>query len=191
MGALKDAIYQIISDAADGDQPWCEGGAAIIDRAPEAIADYYSWDYDGDLGQCGPGFLTVSAMVSPTEAKAVYLQSLGELADDMPDGEVKTRLAAMAGETADLAAMIAWGEEQVPESESQTVTYESESQTLVLRSARWLDDGTPVDAWNAFHTFVRAKALLDGAGIFEVSLALQTLWQSRCSLADWKGSHED
>lgn len=166
MGTLKDLI-----DANIAADKWCESGAAIITDRPDDPSDYY------DACDTASGFMTVLNLSNPPKFKAMFLQSLLELAKDLPDGQEKTRITAIGDETANLAAERIWF--------AANKDGAAECGYLVNSASEHLDGGNTVATWAMLHNFVRARAEVDKIGIPRADINLLIQWKDRCPLSDW------
>jgi hypothetical protein len=52
-------------------------------------------------------------------------------------------------------------------------------------SASWLNAGDTVAGFNALRCFARAWGEVNSLGISEAEAALETLWKSRCTVAEF------
>lgn len=161
MGTFNDTI-----EAAISVDNWCAPGSRRFEDRPS--------DPNGLYDSCthGSAFLQYLNITNPDKCRDLWLQSLRELADTMPESLPRERLYAQANQSADLPDDLS---ERLP----------GEVGNLVHLSARFLSGSDTVEAFVAFRCFARAYGQAHGMGVLDAETELAGTWKSRCTLDEW------
>lgn len=176
---MKEFFAQVRADEEAAGYTWCEYGVMIVAGSPDDPQDYYNWDYAGygNAWSTGPGFLGCVYMFNPPKGRALLLRSIGEISAAMDNRPERAYLAGIAAETADLADARAWCDAQPSDGSAVRDLLESVLTHFETDSMHY--------AWDCFFVLCTAYAEVNGVTHKEASPALQSIWQSRCTLAEW------
>ena len=173
--------FQDLAEAALASEEWCKEGVDAWALSPMDPVAYYALTAPEMYPTRPFDWFHLLHIANAAQAKIVFLGAVQDYADSLPAGDNKTRLNALAAETADLDAYETWyidgrADKQAP-------------RRFVGGAIAYLQDYVRDDdifaPLRAIRTLTGAKALLDGTTELVAEQALMTAFKTRCTEAEF------
>ena len=168
--------FETTGDANLVSQDWCTDGVVEWQAHPKDPDAYYL--LDPPVISAWYWMHTLSC-INSAKAKAVVLASVQDLSDGLSAGDDKTRLAALAAETADAAAYVTWYDA------GRGVDRRKVRHTIGA-CANYLNTDTTFGALRTARLLCATKAETDGITLLAASKLLVALWRTRCTVTEYK-----
>lgn len=176
MGTFKD-----LCEAALASEAWCQAGVDAWSLSPDEPAAFYALAPPTMHPTRPFDWLHMLHLTNAPQAKTVLLASVADFASGLPSGDEKTRLQALASETADLAAYWTWW--VAGRNDRRSVR---QLIGIVIGFLQEEGGGDNVFAQlQATRMLTLAKTLADGTTELVAEQALMTAFKSRCTEAEF------